>query len=179
MKNKLKELSEKFKSLGKGTKIIIALLIILIIIAIPTTIHCFKYDVTPIEMIEDVVTPSDEKIVGKWQGEANVTGYEFDEEGTYKNYFGAPDMPSEGRYMVEGNKITLTNNNHTGSVVYKFSVNGNTLTMETYSENGIKVDDPKEFIYSKVDEIKIKSPLEAIQDELNKKANENASANNE
>lgn len=92
------------------------------------------------------VSASDDELLGVWRDGANMSGFEFKPDGicdiTYVN-FTVPvvNIPINGTftgsYSVKGNKLTVTASIYGSSTrdVYKFSISGNTLTLEN-TENG-------------------------------------------
>nr|MCR5208122.1 hypothetical protein [Eubacterium sp.] len=73
----------KIKKINPATAGVIALAVILIGVLAFGGIYCTVNKETPSELIHDVVTPDDEQLIGKWQGEKAINGYEFYDDGTY------------------------------------------------------------------------------------------------
>ena len=73
------------KNNKKANKKLVAIIVVVIlaIIIIPTTIYCVTNAVSPIQMVGDMFQSNEKQIVGKWQGEAKATAYEFYDDGTY------------------------------------------------------------------------------------------------
>lgn len=125
-------------------------------------IYCAVNDETPSQLIQDVVTPDDEQIIGKWQGEKAITGYEFFDDGTYDNYL--LGFSTSKNYEVDGNKLTLKSSTDSRRVVYKFKINGDKLTLALIESEGKKRDGSDKQVYTKVKHFNFKSATEAIQD---------------
>lgn len=141
--------------LGKTKFIILCVVIVALIIIVPSGIKCAVYQESPAQLIADTFTPNSKQIVGKWQGDSAVTAYEFYEDGTYDSYIST--FCYKGKYEIDSNRITLTNSNFSGSVVYKFSINGNKLTMKLDKENGGAVEEKTKTTFTKVDTITMQS----------------------
>lgn len=143
------------EKLGKTKFIVLCITIVVLIIVIPSGITCAVHQETPAQLIADVFTPNTKQIVGKWQGEKAVTAYEFYDDGTFDSYISS--FCYKGRYEINSNKITLTNSNSSGSVVYKFSINGDKLTLKLYKENGADSEEKTVSTFTKVDNITMQS----------------------
>ena len=148
--------------LTKQKLIAIIVAIVLAIIIIPSGIYCIVNHESPAQLVGDIFSSKEEQIIGKWQGEKAATAYEFYEDGTYDSYIST--FSYTGRYSIDGNEITLNNLNASGTVTYKFSVHGKTLTMQILKENGIDVADNEKISYSKVNRIKTTSLADLIEE---------------
>lgn len=132
-------------------------------------IYCAVNNETPSELLYDVVTPDEEQLIGKWQGEKAITGYEFFENGSYDNYL--LGFSTTKYYEVSGNKLTLKSSSDSRRVVYKYKINGDKLTLSLIESEGKKKDGSDKQVYNRVKHFNFKSATEAIQDlagELNK-----------
>lgn len=127
------------KKINSKKLVIIIVAVILAIIIIPTTIYCIVEKETPVQMVTDMFSSNEKQLVGKWQGDADVTAYEFYEDGSYDSYLST--FSFSGNYTLDGNKLTLTNPATTGKVVYKIKVTENSLSLTLYEENGTPTKD--------------------------------------
>jgi len=152
----------KIKSFKKSQIIAIIFAAVLILALAATGIYGIVTKESPIEVISDVFTSDEEKLVAKWQGEKAVSGYEFKEDGTYDSYIST--FSYSGVYHVDGNKLTLTNPAAEGKVVYKFSIHGDTLTLSLLEENGEAPEETEENEYTKVDHFNMRSFTDILQD---------------
>ena len=125
-------------------------------------IYCSVHEETPSELIHDVVTPDEEQLIGKWQGEKAITGYEFYDNGSYDNYL--LGFATTKYYEINGNKLTLKSNTDNRRVVYKYKINGDKLTLELIESEGKKRDGSEKQIYTRVKHFNFKTATEAIQD---------------
>ena len=115
----------------------------------------------PITAMNDVITGKD-ALIGNWQGEKAITAYVFYSDGTYQSYISS--YPIDGTYELKGNKITLKALNADGSVTYKYSIRGDTLTLTLVDSNGTAPEEEEEHTFTKVDQLNMKDPIEIIQD---------------
>ncbi|MBQ7203518.1 MAG: lipocalin family protein [Eubacterium sp.] len=152
----------KIKKLTKGQLIVVIIVAVLLLITIPAGIYCGVNNESPADLINDIVTPDDEQIIAKWQGDKAVSAYEFKDDGSYDSYISTFSI--EGIYTINGNKLTLKNQSSGGEVVYKFTIRGNTLTLTLLEENGKKVDEKEETVYKKVDHFNMKSLTDILSD---------------
>ncbi len=125
-------------------------------------VYCAVNDESPSELIHDVVTPDDEQLIGKWQGEKAITGYEFYDDGSYDNYL--LGFSTKKYYEINGNKLTLKSNTDNRRVVYKFKINGDKLTLTLIESEGKKRDGKDKQTYTRVKHFNFKTATEAIQD---------------
>lgn len=124
-------------------------------------IYCVATDQSPANAIS-AATAHQDKLVGKWQSQKSpgLSAYVFYDDGTYDSYLSTVNF--SGEYTVKGNKITLTNPNTSGEVVYKYKVKGKVLTL-TLIEDGKESDSNK---YDSVDELKMKTLADLIGDSV-------------
>lgn len=151
-----------FKKLSKVQISLIVVAAILIIGLIGGGVYCGVNEETPAQMINDIVKSDEELIIGKWQGEQAINGYEFKDDGTYDNYLST--FSFQGQYTLEGNKITLKNINAGSYVTYKFSINGDKLTMELVDENGVEAEESEKLIFERVKHFNMKSFTDILED---------------
>ena len=153
----------KIKKLSKKQLIIIIVVVILLLaLLIPSSIYMIKNEENPIQMVQDIVTPDDEKIIGKWQGEKAANGYEFFSDGSFDSYIST--FSYSGEYELDGNRLILTNPGSEGKVIYKFSVNGDHLNLKLLESNGEVPETPEEHTFTKVEHFNMKSPLDLLRD---------------
>ncbi len=155
-------MSVNIKKLSKGQLGAIIAGAILIIALIAGGVYCGVNDETPAQLFNDIVKSNDELIIGKWQGEQAINGYEFKNDGTYDNYLST--FSFSGQYEVDGNKLTLRNVTAGSYVTYKFSINGNKLTIQLINENGVESEDSEKLILKKVDHFNMKSFTDVLED---------------
>ena len=150
-----------FKKLSKK-QLIIVIVIAVFVIALITlgTISIVKQE-SPVDLISGAFS-SEEELIGSWQGENAVNAYVFYEDGTYDSYLSTFSI--KGQYDVDGNEITLSSLGASGSVVYRYKVKGDTLTLTLVRSNGAKVENKEEHTFTKVDHLNMKTLTEVIQD---------------
>lgn len=165
-------MEKSIKKFSKQQLIAIIVAVVLAIIIIPSGIKCIVYKESPAQLVADAFTPNTKQIVGKWQGDESVTAYEFFDDGTYESYLST--FSYKGKYEISGSKITLTNTSMAGSVEYKFSVNGDNLSMKLLKENGVKAEEKSKQTYKKVDVI----TMQSFSDILDELKNQQAEADN-
>ncbi|MBQ9532084.1 MAG: hypothetical protein IJR70_08425 [Eubacterium sp.] len=142
-----------FKKLNKKQVIIIIVVAVLLLILIPTAIYCGVNKESPKQMVGDIFTSNQVQLVGKWQGDKDLTAYEFKEDGSYDSYISS--FSYSANYFADSSKLTLTNPATAGSsVVYKYSVHGDNLTLTLVEENGKEVDEKETFKYRRVENIR-------------------------
>lgn len=146
----------------KLSKVKIAIIVVAaVIIALLAAggIYCVATDQSPASAISSVTAHKD-KLVGKWQSQKSpsLSAYVFYDDGTYDSYLSTVNFT--GEYTVKGNKITLTNPNTSGEVVYKYKIKGKVLTL-TLMEDGKEAEENK---YDSVDELKMKTLADLIGD---------------
>lgn len=162
------------KKLSKTQLIIVIIVAIFALMFIGGGIYCAVNDETPAEMFTDMFTSNDKQIVGKWQNSTNpgISAYEFYDDGTYDSYLST--FAFTGEYKIEGNKITLSNPNTNKSVVYKYSLNGDKLTMKLVEEEGQTAEDEKENEYKRVKYLNMKDIQDIIGDLADSDDSENS-----
>lgn len=155
-------MSINIKKLSKGQISIVVIVGILLVALLAGGVYCGVNDETPAEVFNDIVKSDEELIIGKWQGETDINGYEFRDDGTYDNYLST--FSFSGQYSIEGNKIILRNINAGSYVTYKFSINGKKLTMQLVNENGVKTEDAEKLTFEKVSHFNMKSFTDILED---------------
>ncbi len=152
----------KVKKLSKAQIIIAIVLIVVLIIAIPTVIYCTKNKETPVQMVQTIFNDN-KKLIGKWQDDSGLLGYEFKEEGVYDSYIS--NFNFTGKYTAANKKLTLKNTKTNGTVVYAYEVKGDELTLTLLETNGQAPTNQEEVhTFKKVDEFNFKTITDAIQE---------------
>lgn len=155
-----------------NSKLIIAIIAtILAVVIIPSGIYCLVAKESPVQMMSDMFVSTDKQIVGKWQSDSGVSAYEFYEDGSYDSYLST--FSYSGNYVLDGNKITLTNPATSGHVVYKVDVTEKKLTLTLFSENGVEAEEKEKLEFERVSHISTKpinDLLSDLVDEVNEKA---------
>ena len=152
-----------FKNLSKLQIIIITVVITLVlVIVLPIGIYSAVNHESFGQSMHDVVTPDKKQLIGKWQDEKAISGYEFFEDGTYNYHISS--YPSSKDYETEGNKLILVDYNTNAKVIYKYSVNGDTLTLTLISSNGKEPEDKEVHKFKRVENFNLKKPLDIIQE---------------
>ena len=147
----------KIKKLNKQQLIGIIVAAVVVIVLAVTGITCAVRDESPSDLAKDIFTSDSQQLMGKWQDEKAATGYEFFEDGSYDSYIlGAS---TRGTFTISGNKLTLR-----GTVVYKYSVTADTLTLTLLDADGKKDENEEVHTYKRVDHFNFKSLTELIQD---------------
>ncbi|MBQ7740795.1 MAG: hypothetical protein IJT65_06155 [Eubacterium sp.] len=150
------------KGLNKKQIIIICVVAVLVIaLATIGTISAVNKE-SPFKVVQSAFRSTEKDIIGKWQGEAKLNGYEFFEDGTYDSYIST--FPFKGNYDIKGNKLTLKNPNASGNVVYRVNIVGDKMTLTLESQNDKKADDKEVHEFERVDHFDLKSLTEAIKD---------------
>lgn len=154
------------KNLSKTQTVIVTVIItVLIVVLIPLGIYSGVNNETPIKAVQDVFTPDTDQIIGKWQDEKAILGYEFYEDGTY-DYHVSSKVTITKDYNLKGNMLSLVEYNTNASVVYKISINNDKLKMTLVEYNGKEPDKDEKVttVYNKVKNFNLKTPLDAIAD---------------
>lgn len=125
-------------------------------------IYCSVNDESPSEMLHDIVTPDEEQLVGKWQEEKAIVGYEFFDDGTY-DYYTLGNKTTK-YYEISGNKLTLKSGVDNRKVVYKYKVNGDKLTLTLIESEGVKRSGKEGVEYKRVKHFNFKSLTESLKD---------------
>lgn len=168
---------EKKKHLGSKkvyTSKQVALMIIiavLAVVAIGTVVVCSVARVNPVTYIAGEMNKNN--LVNKWQSQSapGLSAYEFFDDGTYTSYFST--ITYDGQYEVKGDQLILKNPNSNQSVIYKYSIVGDTLTLTLANSNGDEMEGSTPNKFDKVDSINQKSFQDVIEQYLSsKEANE-------
>ena len=155
-------MSLKFKKLKKYQIVLIAVALMLIIVFVSSAIYCGVNNETPKQLITDITTSNEEQLIGKWQGEKGLTAYDFKDDGTYESYISS--FSYSANYVADSSKLTLTNPATVGSVVYKYKVHGDSLTLKLIEENGKEPEEKEEYKYKRVETIHSQSFVDFLKD---------------
>ncbi len=154
------------KELSKTQTIIITVIVtVLVVVLIPLGIFSGVNNESPFKAVNDIFTPDTKQIIGKWQDEKKITGYEFYDDGTY-DYHVTDKITTSKDYRIDGNKITLLDYNSNANVVYKFSIHDKTLKLTLVEYNG-KEPDKDEMVttvYTRASHFNLKRYEEALSD---------------
>ncbi|MCM1114417.1 MAG: DUF5640 domain-containing protein [Clostridium sp.] len=148
--------------LNKAQKAISIIVAVILAVVIACGVYCISTDQSPVQAVKTVFTSNENQIIGKWQSQKSpgLSAYVFYDDGTYDSYLSTVNF--SGEYTIKGNKLTLNNPNTMKEIVYTFSVNEKTLTIETYEEDGEKSEDDTVNKYDRVDELNQKSLTDLI-----------------
>ena len=165
MKTKVKVNLSK-KQLG-----IIIAVIILGIVLIAGGVTCIVKNENPVQLATDLFANKSKTIVGKWQSSDNdaLFGYEFFEDGTYKQY-SFIGLNTNGNYEIKGNKLILKNPKYAKEIVFNVKVNNDELTLSKKEEDGEKTEKSVRS-YKRVQRINLKKPQELLNDIKNNDSN--------
>lgn len=161
-------LSFKVKKLNKKQIIAIVIAVVLVVFVAIPGIYCAVHQESPADMIADMFTSNEKQIIGKWQTEDDkgmATGaYEFYDDGTYKSYntIAGNDYALEGNYTLTGSRLTLKLNSSKSSSVYKYSINGQNLSLTLLTIDDVKQEDQDKFVYKSVDHINVPNFIDAL-----------------
>ena len=155
-------MSLKFKKLKKYQIVLIAVSLVFLIAIISTAIYCGVNKETPQQMMTDVFTSNEKQIIGKWQGAKGLSAYEFKDDGTYDSYISS--FSYSANYVADSSKLTLTNPATVGSVVYKYKIHGDTLTLKLIEENGKEPEEKEVYEYQRVENIHSQSFVDFLKD---------------
>ena len=149
------------KVFTRAQVILIVVIAVLIVLAGGTTVICTVTDTNPISYI--VGEASKSKLVNKWQSQTNpgLSAYEFFEDGTYTSYLSTYTF--DGEYEVQGNKLILKNSNSGQSVIYKYSIVGDTLSLTLCDSNGNEISGSEASKFDRVDSLNQKSLQDIIE----------------
>ena len=159
-------LSFKVKKLNKKQIIAIVIAVVLVVFVAIPGIYCAVHQESPADMIADMFTSNEKQIIGKWQTEDDkgmATGaYEFYDDGTYKSYnaVAGNDYALEGDYTLKGSKLTLKGSKSTA--VYKYSINGQNLSLTLLTIDDVKQEDQDKFVYKSVEHINVPTLIDAL-----------------
>ena len=134
----------------------------LIIVFASSAIYCGVNKETPQQMMTDIFKSNEEQLIGKWQGEKALTAYEFKDDGTYDSYISS--FSYTANYVADSSKLTLTNPATAGSVVYKYKIHGDSLTLRLIEENGKEPDEKEVYEYKRVENIHSQSFVDFLKD---------------
>ena len=163
-------MSVQFKKLKKGQLISLIVAIVLLAVLVPTAIYCGVNKESPSDMIKDVFTSNQEQLIGNWQSDNGLSAYTFKEDGTYDSYISSFSFTAT--YICDSSKLTLINSATSDSVVYKYSIHGDRLTLTLLEENGSSSEEKEVYEYKRVDNIKAQSILDYLKDQAESKSEE-------
>lgn len=153
------------KTFSKKQMIISIVIAVVLAVAICLGAVCIANDFNPISYSLSVITNDKDKIIGKWQSRdmPGLSAYEFHEDGDYDSYISSFNF--SGQYEIKGNELTLINTKSQEEIVYRFSVNGDTLSLTLIEDasNG-KVDDDETIKFDRVDTLNQKSIFDMLGD---------------
>lgn len=157
--------AEKAKTFTKKQMIASIVIAVVLAVAICLTAVCIANDFNPISYSLSVITNDKDKIIGKWQSQdmPGLSAYEFHEDGDYDSYISSFNF--SGQYEIKGDKLTLINTKSQEEIVYKFSVNGDTLSLTLIEDaNSSKVEDDETIKFDRVDTLNQKSIFDMLGD---------------
>lgn len=163
-------LSFKVKKLNKKQIIAIVIAVVFVVLVAIPGIYCAVHQESPADMIADMFTSNEKQIIGKWQTEDDkgmATGaYEFYDDGTYKSYnaLAGNDYALEGDYTLKGSKLILKGFK---TAVYKYSINGQNLSLTLLTIDDVKQSDQDKFVYKSVDHINVPTLIDALSNAAN------------
>lgn len=160
------------KNLNKKQTIILTIVITLFLVVIlPFGIYSIVNSETPGQVLQDIFTPNAKQIVGKWQDEKGISGYEFFDDNTYDYHLSTYSYTKD--YKINGNKITLMDYNSNATVIYKFSINGDKLKLTLVESNGKEPEDKEVAVFTKVENFNLKKPIDVIKEFAQEAKSEN------
>lgn len=153
-----------FKKLSKKQIILIAVIAVLLIVLVPSGIYCGIHKETPQQMLTDMFSSKETQIVGKWENQTSpgLSAYEFYEDGSYDNYLST--FSFTGNYTIDGNKLTLSNPNSGGTVLYKVAINGDTMTLTLLDSKGNVDPTDVKNEFARVEHLNMKSITDIFSD---------------
>lgn len=164
------------KKSGAGRVIFVIIFSILAMTLIPSAIYCAVERINPVQMVSSTFTSNNSQlIIGKWQNQSRSSAYEFFDDGTYESYFST--FSFKGDYTVKGDELTLSNPSSNSTVVYKISVDKNSLTMTVEQENGMLSENNQTTEYGRVDRIETKSLTDLLGSIVESAQEENSDKN--
>lgn len=152
----------KKSNLSTAKKVIIAVVSVIVAIIIAGSVYCISTSQTPVQAVKSVFTQNEDLLIGKWQSQKNpgISAYVFYEDESYDSYLSTANF--SGRYVVNGNEISLINPTTAKDIKYKFSVNEKELTLTLIEEDGVKAEEKEVSKYDRVDELNQKSLVDII-----------------
>lgn len=153
------------KTFTKKQMIISIVIAVILAVVICLSAVCIANDFNPISYSISVITNDKDKIIGKWQSRdmPGLSAYEFHEDGDYNSYISSFNF--SGKYEIKGDKLTLINTKSQEEIVYKFSVNGDTLSLTLIEDaNDSKIDDDETVKFDRVDTLNQKSIADMLGD---------------
>lgn len=157
--------AKKSKTFTKKQMIISIVIAMVLTVVICLSAVCIANDFNPISYSISVITNDKDKIIGKWQSRdmPGLSAYEFHEDGDYDSYISSFNF--SGKYEIKGNKLTLINTKSQEEIVYRFSVNGDTLSLTLIEDaNANDVKDDETIKFDRVDTLNQKSIADMLGD---------------
>lgn len=153
-----------FKKLSKKQIIAIVVIAVLLIVLVSSGIYCGVHNETPQQMLNDMFSSKETQIIGKWENQTSpgLSAYEFYEDGTYDNYLST--FSFTGNYTIDGSKLTLSNPNSGGTVLYKVTINGDTMKLTLLDSKGNVDKTEVENQFSRVEHLNMKSIPDILSD---------------
>ena len=142
--------------------VLLVIVAVIAVLAIGTAVVCTVADVNPISYIAGEASKG--KLVNKWQSQSapGLTAYEFFDDGTYTSYLSTYSF--DGEYEVKGDELILKNPSSNQTVIYKYRIVGDTLSLTMTDSNGTALEDREPNKFDRVDSLNQKSIQEMIQD---------------
>lgn len=163
-----------FKNLNKKQAVIlIAVIAVVLVIILPFGIYSVVNSETPSQVFEDIFVPNSKQIIGKWQDEKGITGYEFFDDNTYDYHLSTYSYTKD--YKISGNKITLVDYNSNASVVYKFNINGDKMKFTLVESENQKAEEKETVTLVKVKNFNLKKPIDVLKEFAEEAKKETAS----
>ena len=143
-------------------KVVAIVTAVILLIVIAGGVYCISTKQSPVDAAKTVFTSNDNQLIGKWQSQKSpgLSAFVFNEDGTYDSYISTVNF--SGEYEIKGNKLYLKNPTTSKEIVYKFSVNEKTLSLQVFEEDGEKSETKDESKYDRVDELNQKTLTDMI-----------------
>lgn len=143
-------------------KVVAIVTAVILLIVIAGGVYCISTKQSPVDAAKTVFTSNDNQLIGKWQSQKSpgLSAFVFNEDGTYDSYISTVNF--SGEYEIKGNKLYLKNPATSKEIVYKFSVNEKTLSLQVFEEDGEKSETKDESKYDRVDELNQKTLTDMI-----------------
>lgn len=157
--------AKKAKTFTKKQMIVSIVIAVVIAVLICLSVICIANDFNPISYSLSIITNDKDKIIGKWQSQdmPGLSAYEFHEDGDYDSYISSFNF--SGQYEIKGNELTLINTKSQEEIVYRFSVNGDTLSLTLIEDtNNSEINDDETIKFDRVDTLNQKSIADMLGD---------------
>lgn len=158
-----KEPKKQKAPLTKGKRIALLVVICLLaVVLIGGSVFCVVTEQNPVEAVQGVFTSRENAICANWQSQEkpDLVAYVFYEDGTYDSFLS--NFNFGGEYKIDGNKLSLHNTNTDKSLVYKFTIYGDVLTLTLLQEDGKDVEEQEVSKFDRVDELNMRSLTDII-----------------